>query len=46
MPLVGVVHATGPGEPLRVAAIAPLSLARCSGSYGAHHPGAHGSHLV
>jgi hypothetical protein len=33
-------------SPLRVAAMAPLGLARCSGSYGAHHLRAHGSHLV
>jgi hypothetical protein len=33
-------------SPLRVAATAPLGLARCGGSYGAHHLGAHGSHLV
>jgi hypothetical protein len=33
-------------SPLRVAAMAPLGLAWCGGSNGAHHPGAHGSHLV
>jgi hypothetical protein len=33
-------------SPLRVVAMAPLGLARRGGSYGAHHPGARGSHLV
>jgi hypothetical protein len=33
-------------SPLRVAAMASLGLARCGGSYGAHHPEARGSHLV
>jgi hypothetical protein len=33
-------------RPLHVAAMAPLGLARCGDSYGAHHPGARGSHLV
>jgi hypothetical protein len=33
-------------SPLHVATMAPLGLARCGNSYGAHHPGARGSHLV
>jgi hypothetical protein len=33
-------------SPLHVAAMAPLGLARCGGSYGAHHPRARASHLV